>query len=78
MTPTAFSDARIVVTGAAGFLGSHVTDGWRGGSGPIDPETDPEVRCPDISLARRALDWEATTSLADGLARTVAWYRRAD
>lgn len=42
------------------------------------PADDPEVRCPDISLARRALDWEATTSLADGLARTVAWYRRAD
>ncbi|TVP62323.1 MAG: SDR family NAD-dependent epimerase/dehydratase, partial [Nitriliruptor sp.] len=41
------------------------------------PEDDPEVRCPDTSLARRELGWEATTSLAEGLARTVAWYRRA-
>jgi hypothetical protein len=33
--------------------------------------------CPDTSLARRTLDRQATTSLADGLARTVAWFRRA-
>jgi dTDP-glucose 4,6-dehydratase len=39
---------------------------------PID---DPEVRRPDISVARRALGWEATTPLSSGLERTVAWYR---
>jgi len=41
------------------------------------PVDDPEVRCPDTALARRLLDWDARTGLADGLARTVAWYRRA-
>jgi GDP-L-fucose synthase len=29
----------------------------------------------DVSKARRELDWEARTSLRDGLAKTVAWYR---
>lgn len=29
----------------------------------------------DVSRARTELDWEARTSLEDGLARTVAWYR---
>jgi dTDP-glucose 4,6-dehydratase len=41
------------------------------------PADDPEVRCPDTSLARRELDWEGSTSVADGPSRTVAWYRRA-
>ena len=39
------------------------------------PEDDPEVRRPDISLARELLGWEPTTGLADGLGRTVAWFR---
>jgi GDP-L-fucose synthase len=29
----------------------------------------------DVSKARRDLGWEAHTSLAEGIARTVAWYR---
>ncbi len=39
------------------------------------PEDDPSVRQPDITVARRELDWEPTISLRDGLARTIAWYR---
>jgi UDP-glucuronate decarboxylase len=38
------------------------------------PVDDPTVRCPDISLARRVLDWEPKTPLADGLARTLPWF----
>ncbi len=41
------------------------------------PVDDPEVRCPDTSLARELLGWEAHMTLAEGLERTVAWYRRA-
>ena len=41
------------------------------------PVDDPELRCPDISLARRALSWEPTVSLEDGLARTIAWAQPA-
>src|SRR5215218_4091711 len=37
---------------------------------------DPQVRLPDLSLARARLDWRATTSAEDGLARTVDWIRR--
>jgi dTDP-glucose 4,6-dehydratase len=37
------------------------------------PVDDPEVRCPDISLAKRVLGWEPTISLEEGLARTIAW-----
>jgi len=39
------------------------------------PVDDPEVRCPDITLARERLDWEPRVSLRDGLRRTVAWAR---
>ncbi|MGP4030095.1 NAD-dependent epimerase/dehydratase family protein [Actinomadura sp. 3N407] len=39
------------------------------------PADDPRRRCPDISLAARKLGWRPKVSLADGLARTLAWYR---
>ena len=39
---------------------------------PID---DPEVRCPDITRARSALRWEPDVGLAEGIARTIAWFR---
>ncbi len=39
------------------------------------PQDDPRRRCPDIGLARRRLDWSPEVTLADGLARTVAWFR---
>jgi dTDP-glucose 4,6-dehydratase len=41
------------------------------------PVDDPEVRCPDISLATEALGWAPSVPLAEGLARTVAWVRSA-
>ena len=40
------------------------------------PVDDPQLRCPDTTTARRLLGWQSTTSLAEGLARTVAWYQR--
>lgn len=39
------------------------------------PVDDPKVRQPDIALARRALKWEPTVDLEDGLRRTIAWFR---
>jgi nucleoside-diphosphate-sugar epimerase len=39
------------------------------------PFDDPEVRCPDISLARQVLGWEPTVSVQDGLAHTIQWAR---
>jgi dTDP-glucose 4,6-dehydratase len=39
------------------------------------PVDDPEVRCPDISLARRVLGWEPAVPLEEGLARTIEWAR---
>jgi dTDP-glucose 4,6-dehydratase len=39
------------------------------------PVDDPEVRCPDIALARNVLGWEPTVSVEDGLARTIQWTR---
>jgi dTDP-glucose 4,6-dehydratase len=38
---------------------------------PID---DPTVRRPDITLARKVLDWEPKVPLSDGLARTLPWF----
>ena len=39
---------------------------------PID---DPRQRQPDISHAREILDWEPKVGLADGLERTISWFR---
>ncbi|MFX1498417.1 MAG: UDP-glucuronic acid decarboxylase family protein [Promethearchaeota archaeon] len=39
---------------------------------PID---DPIRRCPDISKAKKILNWEPTTPLKEGLEKTIAWFR---
>lgn len=36
---------------------------------------DPKVRCPDISKARRVLNWEPKVDLAEGLVETIAYFR---
>ncbi len=36
---------------------------------------DPQVRQPDISKARRALNWEPQVGLEEGLQRTISWFR---
>ena len=36
------------------------------------PTDDPQVRQPDISLARELLSWEPTVKLREGLERTLA------
>ena len=41
------------------------------------PADDPVRRQPDISRARELLGWEPTVDLADGLERTVAYFRDA-
>lgn len=38
------------------------------------PVDDPKQRCPDISKAKRVLDWEPAVALADGLKHTTAYY----
>jgi dTDP-glucose 4,6-dehydratase len=40
------------------------------------PEDDPSVRRPDITLARRVLDWEPKIPLEDGLRRTAEWFAK--
>jgi dTDP-glucose 4,6-dehydratase len=40
------------------------------------PEDDPKVRQPDISLARKILDWEPVVDLDDGLTATVDYFRK--
>jgi dTDP-glucose 4,6-dehydratase len=39
------------------------------------PVDDPEVRRPDLTVARRELGWEPAVPLAEGLERTVRWFR---
>ncbi len=40
------------------------------------PQDDPKVRQPDIGLARQLLQWEPGTSLDDGLAATIEYFRQ--
>jgi len=39
------------------------------------PVDDPVRRCPDLTKAKTILDWEPTTSLDEGLKKTIAWFR---
>lgn len=41
------------------------------------PEDDPEKRRPDLSKAKKLLDYSTTVSLEDGLIRTIDYFRRA-
>tara|TARA_Y100000588_G_scaffold394539_1_gene515583 strand:+ start:1523 stop:2458 length:936 start_codon:yes stop_codon:yes gene_type:complete len=38
------------------------------------PSDDPKQRCPDITLAKKLLNWEPKTSLEDGLKRTIDFF----
>jgi dTDP-glucose 4,6-dehydratase len=40
------------------------------------PQDDPKQRRPDITRARRRLNWEPKVALADGLASTISWFRK--
>ena len=50
-----------------------------GSSSPIAfeplPVDDPKVRQPDVSTARRILDWEPCVPLEDGLSKTIAYFQ---
>ncbi|MEW5914972.1 MAG: UDP-glucuronic acid decarboxylase family protein [Gemmatimonadota bacterium] len=39
------------------------------------PQDDPKVRQPDITRARKMLDWEPNVSLRDGVSRTIEYFR---
>jgi dTDP-glucose 4,6-dehydratase len=41
------------------------------------PEDDPKVRQPDITLARNLLGWSPSIPRAEGLVRTLAYFREA-
>ena len=41
------------------------------------PSDDPTQRKPDISLAKKVLGWEPKVQLADGLERTISYFRKA-
>ncbi len=42
---------------------------------PLPPD-DPKQRCPDITLAKKLLNWQPTIPRRLGLERTIAYYRR--
>ena len=50
-----------------------------GSSSPIEfvdlPQDDPQVRCPDITLASTELGWRPTVPLTEGLPSTLEWFR---
>ena len=41
---------------------------------PLPPD-DPTRRQPDITLARKHLDWEPKVALRDGLTKTIEWFK---
>ena len=51
-----------------------------GSSAPIDfrplPTDDPKQRRPDITKARKLLDWEPRVPLDEGLGRTIEYFRK--
>jgi len=45
---------------------------------PPEREGDPTQRCPDITVAKRELDWEPTISLREGLIRMIEHFRTVE
>ena len=41
------------------------------------PQDDPKRRCPDISKAKRLLNWEPKVELEEGLEKTLAYFKEA-
>ncbi|MBT8487609.1 MAG: hypothetical protein KJO65_02165, partial [Gemmatimonadetes bacterium] len=39
------------------------------------PDDDPKVRQPDITLARKLLDWEPQVDLREGIQKTIPHFR---
>lgn len=40
------------------------------------PKDDPKVRCPEISRAKKFLDWQPTVNLEEGLNKTIDWFKK--
>jgi len=40
------------------------------------PVNDPKIRRPDITRAKKYLDWEPVVDLREGLEKTIEWFRR--
>ena len=40
------------------------------------PEDDPKQRCPDISKAKKILDWEPKINLENGLIKTISYFKK--
>ena len=40
------------------------------------PQNDPKQRRPDISLAKKELDWEPKVALAEGLEKTIEYFKK--
>jgi nucleoside-diphosphate-sugar epimerase len=64
LTILQFAEKIIALTGSSSRLEHHPR--------PVD---DPNVRRPDITLARSLLNWEPRVSLEEGLERTIAFFK---
>ncbi len=42
------------------------------------PEDDPKIRQPDISKAKKLLDWEPKVCFEEGLKKTIEWFKSLD
>ena len=40
------------------------------------PHSDPKKRKPDITKAKKLLDWEPETDLEQGLKKTIGWFKK--
>ncbi len=39
------------------------------------PKDDPRVRCPDVTKAKKLLNWEPKVKLEEGLKKTIEWFK---
>lgn len=69
------SGTLIPVRDAIDTIHSLIPDAPRPLLGALPDRMIENIRCADTSTAIQLLNWKATTTLTDGLSRTITWYR---
>ena len=66
---------KVLLTGGAGFLGSHISNKLIENNHHVTVLDDPKQRKPDISKAIELLEWQPEIELLEGIRKTVDYFK---